>query len=428
MTDYTHAPRGAQVEPAYVNVYSVDKGAGVLEQLFVGLWVLVLYLPLDVFSPVRYLCIAVFILIMFRDHQRLLPLMVRCWPLFAVAIFGLVSVGWSPLPADALRQGILLFLTSFVVVIIGQRLTTLQALRVVMFAGMITTLASIPLMDRFHMGGLYQSKNYFAMHMLYCMLLSLISAMNEKEHAWIRLLALPFIPLCFVFLYMADSATALVFAVVGGAGLLGIKFLWAPITRINGLPVFVILLALALVLVGALLIMNLPNNTFAAKFLELVGKDATLTGRTALWEGARLVAEDHPLFGVGLEGFWHYDSGAAQTLNENDYKPVGTKLTFHNAYWEVRVHLGLIGLALFIWFVIWTSARIVFLWLRDGSLVNSALLLLVIINITMTFTESALWGTFTVPVYVQALAGIAAFRLHEPRLEGRGKIVSRPSA
>lgn len=423
MTDHASSRTGATVQPAYVNVYSVDKGAALWEQAFVGLWMFIIYLPLEVFSPLRYLCILGFIVIMAYDYKRLVPFMVRCWPLFAVAIMGLISVGWAPYPTEAFRQGVLLFLSSFVAVVIGVRLTPQQALRVIMFAGMATTIASIPYWGTFASGGPYASKNYFAVHMLFCMLLSLITVLNEKEPVLLRLLALPFVPVCFLFLFLADSATSLVFAVLGGAGLVAIKFFWAPATKVRGLSMIVILFAVAVVLIGALAVFNMPQNTLVERFLGLVGKDATLTGRTALWEGARLAAEQKPWFGLGLEGFWYYDSGAAQTLNENDYKAYGTKLTFHNAYWEVRVHLGYVGLALFLYFIGWTSLRLLYLWFKDGSLVNSALLLLVAVNLTMTFTESLLWGMFTTPVFLQALAGIVPFRLHAPKLEGRARLV-----
>lgn len=426
MSDHASPRTGATVQPAYVNVYSVDKGARLWEQAFVTFWMFIIYLPLEVFSPLRYLCILGFLAITAYDYKRLVPLMVRSWPLFILAILGLISVGWAPYPSEAFRQGVLLILSAFVAVIVAGHLTPQQALRTIMFAGMATTIASIPYWGTFAIGGLYASKNYFALHMLFCMLLSLITVLNEKEPLLLRLLALPFVPVCFVFLYMADSATSLIFAVLGGAGLVAIKFLWSPATKVRGLSMLVILFALLVVLGVVLVVFNMPQNTFVERFLGLVGKDATLTGRTALWEGARLAAEQKPWFGHGLEGFWYYDSGAAQTLNENDYKAYGTKLTFHNAYWEVRVHLGYVGLALFIFFLGWTSLRLLYLWFKDGSLVNSALLLLVAVNLIISFTESLLWGTFTTPVFLQALAGIVPFRLHAPKLEGRARIVPAP--
>jgi exopolysaccharide production protein ExoQ len=426
VTDFAQSRQGATIEPAYVNVYSVEKGAGRLEQAFVTLWMFIIYVPIEAFSPLRYLCILGFLAILAYDYKRLMPLLLKCWPLFIVAILGLISVGWAPYPSEAFRQAVLFIVSSFVAVVIGGHLTSQQALRVIMFAGMMATLVSIPYWQRFEWGGIYASKNYFALHMLFCMLPSLITVLNEKEPLALRLLALPFVPVCFLFIIMADSATSLVFAVLGGAALIGIKFFWTPATKVRGLSMLVILFAIAAGLLIGLIVMNMPQNTLVASFLELVGKDATLTGRTGLWEGARLAAQERPWFGLGLEGFWYYDSGAAQTLNENDFKDYGTKLTFHNVYLEVQVHLGYVGLACFLIFMVWTSLRMLLLWFADGSLVNSALLLIVGVNVTMTFTESLLWGMFTAPVLIQSLAGIAPFRLFDPKLEGRARVVSTP--
>ncbi|ABI76642.1 putative O-antigen polymerase [Hyphomonas neptunium ATCC 15444] len=382
----------------------------------------IIYLPLDMFSPLRYLCILGFVALIVHDNQKLLPLMAKSWPLFALPIFGLWSVGWSNYPSEALRAGILLLLTPIVSLVIAGRLTPQQFLRTVMFAGMIATVCSVPYMAFFNFGGLYGSKNLFAIQMLFCFILCLIAVLNQDESPFIRILALPFVPVCFYFQYLGESATTLVFAIVGGAALIGIKLFWMPVTKVKSLPTLTLLLLVAALLAASLIILNMPDNQFMAKFLSLVGKDATLTGRTELWDGARMVSDEHPWLGVGLEGFWQADTGLAQTLNENNFKPIGTKLGFHNSFWDVRVHLGLIGLLLFIWFIMWTSIRMVHLWFVDGSLLNSALLIILAVNLTMGFTESYLWGTFTTSLAIQTLAGIAPFRLHDPKLVGRAKI------
>ena len=100
-----------------------------------------------------------------------------------------------------------------------------------------------------------------------------------------------------------------------------------------------------------------------------------------------------------------------------------TKLCRHS---KTFIYLYFFHLACFLIFMVWTSLRMLLLWFADGSLVNSALLLIVGVNVTMTFTESLLWGMFTAPVLIQSLAGIAPFRLFDPKLEGRARVVSNP--
>lgn len=410
--------------PRYVNVYSREKGAGVLEQVFVTVWFAVTYLPLPEFTALRYLCVLGLLAILVLDRNRLAPIFLKAWPLFTVPILGLLSIGWSPYPGAAIREGILLMLTAITCVSIAGRLTTTQILRAIWLAGIFATIYSAPHMDRFSSGGLYGSKNQFGAQMLFCLLLSLITFLNEKESPLWRMLALPFIPICFMFQLMADSATSLVFAILGIVALVGVKMFWSPVTKVRALPILVIMICLALVLLLALAIWNMPDNQYVAKFLSLVGKDPTLTGRTEIWDIAELVSAQHPLFGVGLEGFWQYNTGMAQTLNELQYRAYGTKLTFHSAFWEVRVHLGLVGLGLFVYYLLWSSLRLFVLWFKDGSLENSALVIIVVVNVTMAFTESYLWSTFTTAAYLQGLAGIAAMRLFAPKFVGRARAVA----
>lgn len=413
--------------PRYFNVYSQEKGAGVLEQALVVLWFTVTYLPLGQFAPIRYLCILALLGILALDRDRLAPIFLRAWPLFTVPILGILSIGWSPYTGAAIREGILLLLTAITCVVIAGRLTPLQMLRTIWIAGIFATIYSAPHMDRFHIGGLYGSKNQFGAQMLFCLLLSVITFLNEKEAPLLRLIALPFIPICFIFQYMADSATSLIFAILGIIALVGVKVFWSPVSRVRSLAVLVLMGCMGIALILALMVWNMPQNQYVAQFLLLVGKDTTLTGRTEIWHVAEFVSSQNPMFGVGLEGFWQPSTGLAQTLNELQFRDAGTKLTFHSAYWEVRVHLGLVGLGLFVFYLAWSSLRLFGLWFADGSLVHSALVVIVLVNVTMAFTESYLWSTFTTAAYLQGLAGIAPMRLFDPKYVGRARAVTAPA-
>ena len=114
-----------------------------------------------------------------------------------------------------------------------------------------------------------------------------------------------------------------------------------------------------------------------------------------------------------MEGFWQIWNGAAQSINENDFKPYGTKLTFHNAYLEVRVHLGYIGMSLYILLWAWCWYRLLKQWFLDSSLYTSALLVFGAIVFVSTFTESYAWSTFNTPLnllYVGAAGGFSPIK------------------
>ena len=67
----------------------------------------------------------------------------------------------------------------------------------------------------------------------------------------------------------------------------------------------------------------------------VLGRDATLTERTAIWEMIRPLASDAPLFGHGYSGFWTQRVVAMVTVNEA-----------HNGYLELILILGVLGLLL----------------------------------------------------------------------------------
>jgi exopolysaccharide production protein ExoQ len=162
-----------------------------------------------------------------------------------------------------------------------------------------------------------------------------------------------------------------------------------------------------------MIVLNQTHQDYVADFLGALGKDTTFTGRTHIWSAGRLAAEEHPIIGLGLEGFWNPSNGAAQSINEMDFKPYGTKLTFHNAYLEVRVHLGYIGLGLYLLMWAWCGYRLLMQFFRDSSLEMSALLVFGAIVFISTFTESLAWASFNTPLnllYLGALATLSPVR------------------
>lgn len=412
----------------FANLYSTGRKAPVWEQALVTIWFIVTYLPLDGVTPIRYLLVLFFIGLTGLYYRTIMPVIVKSWPLFLLPILGLISFTWSGYPSDAIRAGVLMLLTPLTIVVIASRLNTRQALRCLMFAGMLATIYSFSYMGEFEMGGPYESKNHFAIQMLFAMLLSLVAVLNEKEFLWVRLLALPFVPVCFVFQFMANSATSLVFAFVGLVGLIGMKYVWLSVSRIRHLRSSMLMAAAVIALTGAFFVLNMPGNTAMQDFLGLLGKDSTFTGRAEIWRQAELVSQEHPLFGVGLEGFWQYDVGIAQTINENDFKPFGTKLTFHSAYWEVRVHLGYIGLFLLLVLLAWCSYRALLNWLRAPTMDHSALLITSVIVLTSTFTESYLWGTFNTLVNLFYFAAVTTLGASQRKFERRVPVICRETA
>ena len=209
------------------------------------------------------------------------------------------------------------------------------------------------------------------------------------------------------------------------AVLIGVKLVWTGVSTVRHMRTTFLAFIAAVALVITLVVLSIPNNSIVDDFLSLVGKDSTFTGRTAIWNAAERVSAEHPWFGVGVEGFWNPMTGIAQTLNENDSKPFGTKLSFHSAFWETRVHFGWVGFGLFLLAIGWAGLRTANLWLRNGNLVNSTLLVMFVVIFISCFTESYASGTSNMMVYFLYFGGLAAFGIGERKFAGVARLVER---
>lgn len=91
--------------------------------------------------------------------------------------------------------------------------------------------------------------------------------------------------------------------------------------------------------------------------LELLGKDATLTGRTLIWPYVIDSIGDKPLLGWGYLAFWSSQNPAAMQIQLVEARIYGLEFMIanaHNGLLELLLDIGLVGTCFFI-----------FLWLRN---------------------------------------------------------------
>jgi exopolysaccharide production protein ExoQ len=106
-------------------------------------------------------------------------------------------------------------------------------------------------------------------------------------------------------------------------------------------------------LIAIVLIAVISNELFSVKsaVLEASGRDASLTGRTGIWQMV-LSQPINPLLGTGYASFW-----LGERLQRIwDLYPAARLLQAHNGYLEVYINLGLVGVAL-LGGVLWTGLR-----------------------------------------------------------------------
>ena len=86
-------------------------------------------------------------------------------------------------------------------------------------------------------------------------------------------------------------------------------------------------------------------------FLEMIGKDPTLTGRTDLWPYLTSYISERPMLGWGFFAFWSSVNPAVNEISSLVTWPVAHA---HNALLEMLLEVGIVGTIFF-----------VFLWARN---------------------------------------------------------------
>ena len=205
-------------------------------------------------------------------------------------------------------------------------------------------------------------------------------------------------------LHVADSATSLACFVIGGTVLVVTTL--RPVAR---RPILVHLLVAAMlgIAVSALFLgvgTGLVNN---------LGRNSTLTGRTEMWSHALKLVEN-PLFGTGYESFW------VGTRLEK-MRPVAPGVNqAHNAYIEIYLNLGWVGLVLFGAVIVTGYRRIIAAFRRNPDAARLALAYFVV-TLSYGFTEAGA-VKFRSPVWISFVMALMTTPLILSRRSQKSKI------
>lgn len=353
----------------------------------------------------------IFVLVLYFERDRIMPILVRCWWMFLIPVLAILSYTWSDYPASTMRISMFYVLSALSVVVIGAMLSERQILRAFFFCAVGGTALAITELGAIMATGTSEylgQKNYYAVKMMIGMIAGFAVAMNKNENPNIRIVGLLLVPIDLVLVVAASSATSMVLSILALFILVFAQIFWVGARGVRGLRTFVAAITVFVCASGALLALGAVNSSIVSESLGALGKDSTFTGRTALWEQAERTSAENPVLGVGVGAFWQYDVGAAQTLVINDDREPGTVLGFHNSYWEARVHLGWVGLLSLIFvfgLVLWKSAKS---FLQEGTFERTCFFVAALIMFSMTFTESFLFGFFQPTVYIFYLSGVTA--------------------
>jgi len=266
----------------------------------------------------------------------------------SIPFFGILSTLWSDYPGKTLYTA-LSFFSMMLCVVVMSRVVRFQALAQGVTLGisvcMLITLASGKYETDYVTGayslvGYYGSKNSVGFVAEIGLLFSLISF--QLYSGYIKKIMLSLIPclICAWCLHLGGSSTAL------------LSFLGA-ITMVYGFYIIVKLpksIRQMVLLIGCIGAVGALSAAFLMGadelLLQLLGKDATLTGRTRIWQVGIITGLERPVLGHGYAAFWMPGRPVAEQLWHDFLISGKAGFHFHSTFIQFFVDLGLIGASL----------------------------------------------------------------------------------
>lgn len=271
--------------------------------------------------------------------------------------FALLSAFWSAVPQTTLYYGTEYLTTALVGIVIGAALQPNQAMIGMFVAYSAHAIASLLIGDYTFVGragssevelafiGIMVSKNQAADASGVGMLVSSAVAVFGIGHRrYILALGALFVLGVDVWMVIrAESTGALVAALVAAIAMVAMQ---AGRTLSVQARTF-LFGTIATVTTFAFAMRTFWFDALLGSILKTAGKDATLTGRTYIWEQASRLIEANPAFGVGYNAFWNAGNPDAELIWSFAGISVKRGFNFHNTATEILVHLGYVGLTLF---------------------------------------------------------------------------------
>ncbi len=260
----------------------------------------------------------------------------------------LVSTIWSDLPIETVRFTLQLTITTLIALFIGMRLRPRELLWItgaVLLVLMAASMANIggalgpAYNDNGHFMGIFLSKNAFGHRSVIFTVTAVFAILLLRGQGLaVRVAFLAGLAITAQMVSISGSATAVVLTLAMGG--LSIAATLVLLPRIG--PV-IMALPVTLALAGGIIVLIAFRLDPIGPLFDALGKDATMTGRTILWEFGIDKWLDRPGLGYGAAGFWTHPA----FLNDIAYYQAQYGETvhgFHSLPVELLVMFGPVGL------------------------------------------------------------------------------------
>ena len=268
------------------------------------------------------------------------------WP-FSLCALAILSAGWSDDPFFTGRRAIVLLLTTLFAVYLGSRFTAEDHLNFfgwLLVFSVVGSIAVIILAPQFgishdlHEGalkGLFSHKNLLGRQMVFG-ILTLVIGKPAGIPKW--LLSGTLVAAILLLIFSSSAGALITLAIV-----LGFCFLLnlPRKSHKSKAPLWIGLIPI-LLLLTVLVVIN------ADIVLGPLGRDTSLTGRVPLWFAIGQAIGQQPLLGHGYALFWVHTSGSLLAVVATGWNALSSQ----NGYLDLCLDLGLVGLALFLTYLI----------------------------------------------------------------------------
>jgi exopolysaccharide production protein ExoQ len=333
-----------------------------------------------------------------------------CFPLLLFPLFAICSTFWSIGPAASLRYSLQLAITAYIGIhfarLLGPR-RLVAALFTALFLFCALSIASGRKgvsAEGMVLIGLSGSKNQIAGIGSLLLALSMAMLLDRTQMRQLRLAALGAIPMAVFLVHGANSTSALITAIVGVVIMLVLSMLQRVGPRGR-----VALLGAALVCTAPLAAVAPEGEKFVSDFTQnVLHKDATLTGRTLLWQRADELIRDRPILGYGYSAVWLDEGPIGTGLRGFADQSDGRAFHFHHSYRQVTVDTGFVGLFFFVLTLAAIGMGVARRAIMHPTIAMSLFTTAFILTIALSFTELIV-ATYSITYVVLLATGVFAF-------------------
>jgi len=269
------------------------------------------------------------------------------WPIMALVLLATVSMSWSDYPDITLHRSVSLLTATLWAWYVTVRYELKDVLAIIRQATGLLAIASLALgvavpgiggedpLGPAGWRGVFATKNSLGAIMAIGTITNFYTVIAGRQAKLISFLVqiVGFL-VCAAALYLAQSSTSLVTAVLGGVLCVVIK-----LTHKRVGVAIIIWTTIVLLMAPAVIIVTNQLGAIA----PLLGRNAQLTGRVDLWLILPSYIADRPWLGYGFGAFWVADSTNVSLI----WDAVGwTPPEAHNGSLDLLLELGVVGLTL----------------------------------------------------------------------------------